>query len=836
MNAEQWARVKELFHAALTIPDDERERFLERATSNDSVLSKEVRSLLAANAQANGFSEPVLPPAEFIETPALEMLGGHDPSQTRPPTDQLNDLIGRTLTHYRVIEKLGSGGMGEVYAAEDVRLGRRVAIKLLLESSRRDPIALERLQREARAASSLNHPNICTVFDIGADGGVPFVVMELLDGSSLAARLRAGPMSISEAVPVCLGVLAALDALHSRGLVHRDIKPSNVFLTPHGAKLLDFGLAKSMAISRGNTRAPTGDITQSGLVIGTPQYMSPEQSQGAAVDARSDTFSMGAVLFEMLSGRPAFSGRTIPELFHQIVFEQPASLAQPAPVRAIVSRALAKRPADRFQSATVMAEQLRTLLSAPHVGATDAAPSPSRIIVLPFYQHRSDPDIAFLSFSLPDAISASLAGLRSIVVRSSRVASRYVSLDIDLKELAEDAGVDAVVTGTLLRMGARLRASIQLVEVPSGTMIWTDTADVGLDDIFQLQDQLAKRIVESLSGPLTERERALMSHDVPASPRAYEFYLRANHLSNRVQDLTLARELYQRSLEADPNYAPAWARLGRCFRVRAKYGDDPLRNMQRAADAFKRAFTLNPDLPTAHSLYAQQEAEQGHADDALSRLLNGVHNNPNDPELYAGLVHVCRYCGLLDASLAAHQRALRLDPNTRTTVMNTHFVMGNFQLVVDAGADEVGYVEAMALDAMGRRDEARNRLWPAEKRELPPLIRKVVDMLKLLLDGERQRAVESLHGLNLEGADPEGYFYRARLLAQLGEPDAALVTLEQAVRKGFWCVPALRHDTFLAAVRNLAGFSELLAVAMARAASAARAFGEGGGPHALSAN
>jgi tetratricopeptide (TPR) repeat protein len=191
--------------------------------------------------------------------------------------------------------------------------------------------------------------------------------------------------------------------------------------------------------------------------------------------------------------------------------------------------------------------------------------------------------------------------------------------------------------------------------------------------------------------------------------------------------------------------------------------------------------------------------------------------------------------GLLDASLAAHQRALRLDPNIRTTVMNTHFVMGNFQLVVDARADEVGYVEAMALDAMGRRDEARDRLQPAEKRELLPLIRKVVDMLKLLLEGERRRAVESLHELNLEGADPEGYFYRARLLAQLGEPDGALVTLEQAVRKGFWCVPALRGDAFLAAVRNLAGFSGLLAEAEACGTRAARVFAEGGGPRLLSA-
>src|SRR5262249_3288962 len=492
--------------------------------------------------------------------PVLSRLADAVHTDATAALTHVSELIGRTLTHYHLVEKLGSGGMGEVYAAEDVRLGRRVAVKLLLESFRRDPIALERLRREARAASSLNHPNICTIFDIGEYDGVPFVVMELLEGCSLATRLRAGPMSIDEAVPVCLGVLAALDALHSRGLVHRDIKPSNVFLTPHGPKLLDFGLAKSMALS-GAARAATGELTHSGLVIGTPQYMSPEQLQGAALDARSDIFSMGAMLFEMLSGHAPFSGRTIPELFHRIVFEQPAPLSQPASVHTLVSRALAKRPADRFQSARTMAGQLRALGSAAHVDSADVAPSPSRIIVLPLYQLRSDPDIAFLSFSPSDAISCSLAGLRSLVVRSTRVGSRFATLDVDLKVIAEEAGVDAVVTGTLLRVGDRLRASIQLVEAPSGTMIWTETTDISLDDIFGLQDQLAKRIIESLSGPLSDREKALMSRDVPANARAYEFYLRANHLSNRVQDLSVARELYQQSLEADPHYAPAWARL-----------------------------------------------------------------------------------------------------------------------------------------------------------------------------------------------------------------------------------------------------------------------------------
>src|SRR5262245_52309714 len=245
---DRWRDIETLLQSALQRPDNERRSFVQQACENDDALRDEVMSLLERDAAA----------AEFIETRAVGLQSSRAPSEPSPPTGPVKDLVGRTLTHYRIVGKLGSGGMGEVYAAEDVRLGRRVAIKLLLESFRRDPIALERLRREARAASSLNHPNICTIFDIGTYDGVPFVVMELLEGCSLATRLRGGAMSTDEAVPVCLGVLAALDALHSRRLVHRDIKPSNVFLTPHGAKLLDFGLAKSVAVS-GDAQTVTGD-------------------------------------------------------------------------------------------------------------------------------------------------------------------------------------------------------------------------------------------------------------------------------------------------------------------------------------------------------------------------------------------------------------------------------------------------------------------------------------------------------------------------------------------------------------------------------------------------
>jgi TolB-like protein/tetratricopeptide (TPR) repeat protein len=601
--------------------------------------------------------------------------------------------------------------------------------------------------------------------------------------------------------------------------------------------LVDFGLAKPVAAVSAEPGALTtrAALTQPGAVAGTPQYMSPEQLQGGPVDAQSDLFAAGAVLYEMLTGRPAFNGRTVPELFHAIVYEPPATLTGPAAIlHPTVLRALAKTPQDRFQNAQAMASQLRTLQQASPTQTRASARGPSRLIVLPFYQLREDEETSFLCFSLPDAISSSLTGLGSLVVRSSRVASRYSGPSIDLRAIAQETGVDAVMTGTLLRAGDQIHASAQLLEAPGGTVVWTHSTRVRLDDIFEFQDGVVKAIVESLALPLTDRERTEIGRDVPASARAYEFYLRANQLSNRIRDLSLAREMYLRCLDEDPKFAPAWARLARCYRVLAKYGADPKANMNRAEEAFERAFAANPHLATAHCLYAQHETEHGRGEKGITRLLDGVQRNPNDPELLAGLVHVCRYVGLLDASLTAHELAHRIDPNVRTTVINTHFAMGNFQLALDASVGDAGFIEAMLLEALGRRQEALASLRRSEEQDLPPLLRRITEMLKFFLADDRDRASESLRELNLQAVDPEGFFYRARLLARLGETAAAAGALERAVAGGFWCVPALLQDNYLEPVRITARFRELVLEAKSQAARAATAFEQANGAQLLS--
>jgi eukaryotic-like serine/threonine-protein kinase len=332
----------------------------------------------------------------------------------------------------------------------------------------------------------------------------------------------------------------------------------------------------------------------------------------------------------------------------------------------------------------------------------------SRLIVLPFRVLRPNPEIDFLAFSLLDAIANSLSGLESLIVRSSLAAARFAGEAPNLKTIAEEADVDVVLTGTLLTSGSQLRISTQLMETPSGALIWSKTSQVALRDIFQLQDDLVNRIVESLSLPLTAREHRRLKHDVPASPTAYEYYLRGNLLYHDWAKMSVARDLYLRCVEEDPQYARAWARLGRCHRLIAKWSGESDENLVRAKDALEQALQLSPDLPLAHHLYAQLEADLGRAQDAMVRLLGRAEVSSNDPELFAGLTHVCRYCGLLEASLTAHEQARRLDPQVRTSVAHTHFMLGDYSAVpaYSSGGDHLGVVLPLALSHLGREREA----------------------------------------------------------------------------------------------------------------------------------
>ena len=737
-----------------------------------------------------------------------------------------------------ITRKIGQGGMGIVYAARDERRQRTVALKTIA-SPVSDDAARKRFWREARAAASLNHPNVVQIHEIGEDAGTLFIAMELLEGETLADRLKKGSLSVSEMMPVGLGILAALSALHAQGLIHRDLKPSNVFLTRHGVKLLDFGLARQeLEPSLGSTAG----LTQTGVSVGTPQYMAPEQVTGDTVDARCDLFAAGAILFEMLAGRPAFRGRTVIDVLHATLHEQPPALTGPPAVAAVdrvIRQALAKHPSARPISAEAMAEELRDAAGDVDGDDSRALARPlTRLVVLPFRVLRADPETDFLAFSLPDAIATSLSRVGSIVVRSSAAAARFGGDSPDLQALASHADVDRVVMGTLLRSGGELRATAQLVEAPGGTLIASHTIQSSLGDLFGLQDDISRRVVEALSLPLAGITPP--TPEVPRSAKAYEFYLRANEISRTYDGVERGRDLYLQSLELDPGFAPAWAQLGRCHRIINKYIDGTGDIEERAQAAFRQALTLDPHLSVAHKFFAQLEADMGQARQGIVRLLAEAKRHGNDPALFAGLVHTCRYCGLNEEAVAAHAEARRLDPNVATSLEGTLLMMGDVDRLlaverspIDPGADEG--IRVMGLGLAGRREEARAALVAMAGKVRIPAFKWWTDILMAWIEG---RAADMLGGFPAIGGlaiqlDPEAQFIEGWLLCDIGAYDAGLDYLRRAVAKGYCAAPTLRASRAFDALRGNPAFEAVLAEADAGRQQALDAFREADGDRLL---
>ena len=402
-------------------------------------------------------------------------------------------IVGTTIGPYHILSLLGAGGMGQVYRASDTRLGREVAIKTL-RPALDDERATQRFLREARALATVNHPNVCQIYEVGEVSGHPFIAMELLEGEPLDARLGRGALPPGEAIQTAIAVLSALQVLHRRNIVHRDVKPSNVFLTPYGVKLLDFGLARHFDLSAAETEL---GLTMQGSIVGTHSYMAPEQLKGEHVDGRTDLFAVGVMLFEIIAGKRPFAGDSIVAVLHAILHESPPSLVGSPGISAVdrvVRRALAKTRDDRYATADEMAQDLRRVAPLIDSAGTVRAQALTRLAVLPFRMLRADPEVESLALGLADAVTASLAACPSLVVRSSLLCARFAGEPFDLQKVAAELNVDVVLAGMVLAAGEHARVSAQLLSVADGNVMWSHTLEVPRSDLMELEDEIAAAV------------------------------------------------------------------------------------------------------------------------------------------------------------------------------------------------------------------------------------------------------------------------------------------------------------------------------------------------------
>jgi serine/threonine protein kinase len=698
--------------------------------------------------------------------------------------------VRKRVGKYILREPIGEGGMGIVYAAEDVGLGRQVAIKMLRESERTE-LSRKRMWREARAAAAINHPNICQVYEIGEHQGEVFLAMELLEGEPLSDRMARGAMPPAEALAVVREILDGLGAMHNQGFLHRDLKPSNVFLTERGVKLLDFGLA--LPLPEGLVDSDNR-LTKTGFLVGTPAFMAPEQWDGSVVGPPCDLFAVGALLFEMLAGEPAFKGAGPMGVYHAILHEHAPALVggtSVAMLDRIVQRALEKSPEKRFASAADMARAVSSAESVCGKAETPRVRKVKRILTIPFDCSQDEDDLEFLRFGIPDAVASSLAQIESLLVRSGKN--------------ADDADVDFVLAGRLQRAGERLRVTVQLQRGGDRSVVSSESVDASWGEVFQLQDELAGRIADALSITLTAEDKRGLRRARASTPEAQEHYLRANALANNTGMLGAARNLYLSCLEIDPEFAPAWARLGRTYRVMAKYGHgDPQAGYAQAEEAFRKALELSPELSIAHNLFTYFEIEQlSDAPKAMSRLLHQIAHAPADPELLSGLVVACRFCGLFEASVAAHQRARRLDPGIRTSVAYTFFHQGDYEQAIAHDDEDRRYVAMNSLPMLGRVDEALEMCRELEHSARNTLESNFAVTKRAALEGDLDTCTKaSLQLFESRFEDPEGLLYIVRDLAYVGATDQSLEVLQWVVRRGFHVPETLERDPWLESLRN----------------------------------
>ena len=794
-------------------------------------------------------------------------------------------MIGKTLAHYEIIGLLGKGGMGEVYKARDTKLGREVALKVLPSDMAEDPERLERFEREARAVAALNHPNVVTLFSLDDAEGQRLLVMEYVDGKSLDKIIPPRGLPLARVFEIAAPMADALAAAHDSGITHRDLKPANVMVTEDGAtKVLDFGLAKlavetieSAPLDETATLAldQLEPLTGEGAVIGTAPYMSPEQLSGKSVDHRTDIFSFGIVLYEMVVGSRPFQGESAIGLASSILKDTPAAVTDVRPnlprhLGRIISHCLEKDPRRRFQSARDVRNELEGLQSeidsgqhqasagriapsataeatgrepvpsAPQPAArrswrnpvaialavitvaaywwwsrapsvppetttplSVAADAPHTVAVLPFANLGADETLDYLRVAVPDEIVTVLSRGTGLAVRPFSATSR---IDIETTEPSTAGGalgVSNVVTGQYFQEGDRLSLTLESIDVVSNTVVWRDSVVVGAQQLLSLRQAVADAVTRSLMPTLDPRAAVASTGTLPSSEEAYDLYLRSLQMSSDPAPNSEALALVQRSLELDPDYAPAWAELGSRLHHFALYGGGTSEDKERAVEAAQRALDLDPELIEPQVQIIMIDVERGElamANDVASRL---IEQRPGVGRAYFVRAYVLRYAGAIEQAVQDCDTALRLDPRNPsfrscgvTNYLARRYDRAERFLDLSPDNDFERLSRATIRMRQGRPEDALEMGRHATYTIL-------VATLEPFLEGRPldPQALQQIVAATLAGTDGEQVYFHAGILAFVGEHETALQLLGEAIDRGFCSYPHTDTDPLFAGLQ-----------------------------------